>query len=226
MTCYCGAAIRFEHGPAPVIAVILPLQLLQMFSYRLFQPTPDRGQLAIDGEWEKALLFSRGEMQTPSDIRAYLDGRNEIAFEAFFKNAFFGFRRIGDAEYLSQLVAQCSQALANANSGKHFFETIGQITELPLGATLQFAEIGAVNAWRSVGPFSIKDPADALSSFDSVYNQLLDSAVAQNTTHPKAIEFAFDSGDKTNHWFAIPVSSDSSPYKIQKEKLREALSLI
>ena len=196
-----------------------------MFSHQLFQSAPDRGQLAVNGDWETALLFSRGEMQDESDVRDYLDGRQEVAFEAFFTNAFWGFRRIGDTEQLVQLIARCSQVLANAGSGGHFFEMIRHVTKLPLGLVFRCAEIGAVNAWRSVGPFSIKDPAAARLTFDSTWEQLNNSSVGCNITHPKAIEFAFDSGDETNHWFAVPVSSDSPPFEISRARLSEALSL-
>lgn len=80
--------------------------------------------------------------------------------------------------------------------------------------------IYAVDAWQSVGSFPIQDPASAISSMNGLWSQLEMSAVGQNNSHPKAVEFAFDNGDGTTHWIALPISNGP---KIIREKLEAAL---
>ena len=91
---------------------------------------------------------------------------------------------------------------------------------MPVAADFLFAEIGAVDAWRSVGAFHIDDPKIALQDIDQLLSQLSESAVGKDSVHLKAIEFAFSNGDGTNHWIALPISDGP---KIVAAMLRTAL---
>lgn len=196
-----------------------------MIAYPSFQSSPDRGQLAINGEWDRALRFDRGEALSESALRAYLGTGNEVALEAFFGDAFFGLRQVGTTEHLVQLVHSFAKATSMCNSGQEFFAQVECIFNLRLAGTLEFAEIGAVDAWKNVGAFRIEDPASASANFEKLWEQLKTAPVYLNRTHPKAIEFAFDNGDGTTHWFATPVSHATVPFAIDQLKLRQALEL-
>lgn len=191
-----------------------------------FQPAPDRGQLAVSGVWETAFRFSAADPPDEATVGAFLAGGREVAFEAFFGRAFFGFRRTGDAAELVRLTTRCGRALRDAASGSAFFQAIGEITQLPLGTRLRFAEIGAVDAWRSVGAFRIEDPGSARADLDSIWERVLGCAVGQNRTHPKAIEFGYDNADGTTHWFALSISSNAPPFELRRDLLDKALGLI
>jgi hypothetical protein len=75
-----------------------------------------------------------------------------------------------------------------------------------VAAEFVFAEIGAVEAWKSVGAFHIDDPKMALQDIDQLLLQVSESSVGKDTVHLKAIEFVFSNGDGTNHWIALPIS--------------------
>lgn len=194
-----------------------------MFTSDPFKVKPDLGQLALNGDWEKAVSFLPGEFRKEEVATEYLGQASEVAFEAFFNRAFFGIRRIGTPETLSQFVVDAAEALFTCTTGKEFFELIARSRKLSLGEKFAMAEIGAVNAWRSVGSFHIADPVECLSSFDALWRQLQFSPVGRNVTHPKAIEFVFDNDDGATHWFAIPLSSDSPPFALERDKMRAAL---
>lgn len=197
-----------------------------MISYPPFQSLPDRGQLAINGNWAQALRFSRGEAISESVVRAFLGNGNEVAMEAFFGDAFFGVRQLGATDHLIHLVHSFAEAMSVAHSGQEFFAKIEHTFNLRLGDAVQFAEIGAVDAWKNVGPFRIDIPTIASAEFEKLWEQVQAAPVYQNQTHPKAIEFAFHNGDGTTHWFAIPLSRDSSPFAIEQRQLKKALDLI
>ncbi|MCI0536263.1 MAG: hypothetical protein L0Z50_13670 [Verrucomicrobiales bacterium] len=86
---------------------------------------------------------------------------------------------------------------------------------------MSFAEIGAVNAWRTVGTFHIPEPQAANMTFTTLWSAVSATAVARNVSHRKAIEFAF--GNPIQHWFALPVSTSDFPYELSAEMLRDAL---
>jgi hypothetical protein len=193
-----------------------------MKTHENFDQRPDRGQLAFDGNWEEALSFLPGKFRTEAEVVEYLGKRAEVAFEAFFRDSFFGIRRRGKSEDLVHFVRASAEALHSAKPGE-FFQMLSNSLELPLAERFKHAEIGADRAWKSVGPFVIADPKVALESLDSLWTLLLKSPVGRNETRPKAIEFAYDNGDGTTHWFAFSVSENNPPYAISRSKIKNAL---
>jgi hypothetical protein len=88
-----------------------------------------------------------------------------------------------------------------------------------------FAEIGCVNAWRSVGALRMAPPHVALcSGFEPLWRQLTAHPVGQNTRHAKAIEFGYE--QPLAHWFGLPVSTPGEPHAVSEALLRQALGTV
>jgi len=183
-----------------------------------FRRRPTLGQFAKQGGWEAAWSFPAGEPPAPEILRAYLGGAGEVAFEAFFGDAFFGLRLQGVAAEVEAGAQACMAAMAEAADGAALVGALARRLGCDgFGRKLAFAEVGAVNAWRSVGAFRIDDPSPAMPWLDA----LLRAPVAHHAMHRKAIEFAFE--DPMPHWFALPVSAPAAPFAIDRTLLRGAL---
>jgi hypothetical protein len=187
-----------------------------------FMSAPTSFQFAKDGLWENAWSFPNGRLPSQTELLAYLAQTSEVAFEAFFGQSFFGARITGTALEVQALSIKCLHA---ARAGPSFFTVFGQALGCPVaGQRPAFAEIGCVDAWRSVGAVRIAEPQLALSDFARLWHSVLGSSVSRNTRHAKAIEFAFE--HPLAHWFAVPVSAASDTNLISEKLLREALALV
>ncbi|MDD3918320.1 MAG: hypothetical protein PHX00_14285, partial [Synergistaceae bacterium] len=162
------------------------------------------GKMAAGGEWERAEVFQPGCFISEEEVKKYLGKKDEIACEAFFCDAFFGARKRGTPEKLVRFVLDFNRALALSANGRDFFRRVAERPGIPVGNGFLFAEVGAVDAWKSVGPFRIEDPCAALEHFKELLSKLERSAASREREHPKAVEFAFGGG--CEHWIALPVS--------------------
>ncbi len=171
----------------------------------LFNVPPSLGKMAVGGEWERAEVFQPGGFTSEDEVKRYLGSKDEIACEAFFGDAFFGARKRGTPEELLRFVLEFNLALALSANGRDFFRRVAERPGIPVGSGFLFAEVGAVDAWKSVGPFRIEDPCAALKRFEDLLNRLEHSPAGREREHPKAVEFAFD-GCGCEHWIALPVS--------------------
>ena len=193
-----------------------------MIKHSAFKALPDKGQFAKNGAWEDAWAFPQSMCPPHAQIRDYLAGATEVAFEAFFGDAFFGARFHGTAPDVVQFASSCIDALRLAADGADFFSRMSQNKYLDgFGQEIAFCEIGAVNAWQSVGSHKIGLPQDALQDFDALWSMVASSPLAASTTHGKAIEFAGHS--PIHHWFALPISSSHPPFALNRELLHQAL---
>lgn len=174
----------------------------------LFTAAPDYGKLAVAGRWEEAIRFAPGEPPVGQF-------RDEVACEAFFGQAFFGVRRRGTAEKLAAFVVEFAEAMRG-----QFFERLLRMG-IPLRQRFLYAEIGAEGAWNSIGALRIPDPDVALVEVEDLWGALTESAVYQDREHPKALEYVYDNGDGTTHWYAVPLSTDG---RLLYSKLVSALS--
>ncbi len=198
-------------------------QMLQHLT--LFHGAPNLGQFAKNGAWEQAWSFLCDGLPDERSVRTYLDQSTEVAFEAFWEDAFFGARFTGEAAVAECFAIKCVQALRAGSSGESFFTAFCDYLQLDhLGREPIYAEIGSVNAWRSVGACRIADPQGALADFDHLWEELMRSPVGQDTHHRKAFEFAFE--HPLPHWFGIPVSRSEMPHAISPDLLREALGAV
>lgn len=177
-------------------------------------------QFAKDGVWEQAWAFPSDRPPSLPTLDDYLDNRTEIAFEAFFGRAFFGVRFSGTAPEVRAFSIMCLKAVCAQAS---FFDTLRNEIGCPsLEQKSDFAEIGCVNAWRSIGAFRISDLQPAISEFELLWHAICDSPVGRDTDHAKAIEFAFK--QPLEHWFGIPVSFEDGSNLVSKMLLRGALA--
>jgi hypothetical protein len=108
--------------------------------------------------------------------------------------------------------------------GKKFFDALQNGLKLSLFTSpLAYVEIGAVNAWRSVGGFKISNIPMNKHEFDEVFSALQQSNVVKDKSHRKAIEFPFDF--PLSHWLAMPISKQSVEKEISESLLNDALLL-
>lgn len=185
---------------------------------------PTSGQFAIDGAWESAWAFTTDTLPDAAAIRRWVAGRREVAFEAFLGDSFFGVRREGPRDEVERFAVQCVQALRAVASGHgiHFVDALSQALGLTGFCGMPaFAEVGAVNAWRSVGAFRIERPHEAARDLDALWTALMAAPVARADGHRKALEIA--SAAPLPHWLGLPVCEARPPFALSLERLRTAL---
>lgn len=187
-----------------------------------FMSAPTSCQFAKDGAWEDAWSFPSGRLPSHSELVSYLAQSTEVAFEAFFGRSFFGARITGSALEVEAFSIKCLQAVRAQQS---FFGVFRRELGCPVPSQWpSFAEIGCVNAWRSVGAIRISAPHLASSEFARLWHSVLDSSVGRNTRHAKAIEFAF--AFPLAHWFGVPVSVAGESNLVSEALLRQAVGLV
>lgn len=187
----------------------------------IFQGPPTTGQFAKGGAWETAWGFDADQPPANDTVIAYLDGCTELAFEAFFGQAFFGVRLVGTPAQVRAFAFEGLGALRDSRQGL-FFEQMRQRFQLPVkDAPVAFMELGCVNAWKSIGTVRFDDPAAAAASFDDTWRQVQASPLSRDTRHVKALEYAFDA--PLAHWFGVPVSEAEPPFGLSASALRHAL---
>jgi hypothetical protein len=193
--------------------------LVTLDSLPQFMSAPTMFQFAKDGAWEEAWSFTSDCLPSQPELDSYLANRTEIAFEAFFGRAFFGVRLSGTAPEVKVFSIKCLKA---ASTQASFFDTFRHDHGCPvLGQKPNFAELGCVNAWRSMGAFRMTLPQPSASKFELLWDLICDSPVGRDTGHTKAIEFAFR--QPLEHWFGIPICVEGGPNRVSKKLLRQTI---
>lgn len=188
-------------------------------AFAQFRCPPTSFQFALGGAWENAWSFPVDRVPSHEDLVTYLGQATEVAFEAFFGNAFFGARMTGSPLAVETFGVQCLRA---ARAQESFFSTFHRELGCPVrGQRPAFAEIGCVNAWRSVGALHVPDLHRASVDFEPLWLSLQGSSVGRDTHHAKAVEFAFE--HPLAHWFGVPVSTPGGPHHVCEDLLRHAL---
>jgi hypothetical protein len=189
----------------------------------VFQTKPTLAQFAKNGSWETAWAFTLETLPSENSITAFLESNQELAFEVFFGQAFLGVRFEGKTDQVKSFAIACVQAFLLARDARTFFESLCEQTGLTnFTQSFSFAEIGAINAWRSVGAFKINDLLEP--DLEAIWQALQTSSVTANTTHVKAIEFACN--QPIAHWLALPVSLLEPPFELQENLIRQALEFV
>ena len=123
-----------------------------LMAHPFFQSRPTLGQFAKDGVWEEAWSFSVADCPEATTVEAFCGSAVEVAFEAFFGEAFFGARCKGTPQEVIDFATRCTNAFAAATCGESFFRALFEPNELlHVGRKPVKAEAGAVNAWKSLG---------------------------------------------------------------------------
>jgi hypothetical protein len=189
-----------------------------------FKRAPSVGQFAKDGAWENAWTFDVHALPTLDQITTYTGHARELAFETFFGDVFFGVRCLGDSKKINEFAIGCVIALEATVSGKNFLTELEEALQVKLLISpISYAEIGAVNAWRSVGGYKLESLSIEHVAFEKLLLGLSSSKVALNKTHKKAIEFAFES--PIQHWLGVPISEQTVSNEISSSLLKAALAL-
>jgi hypothetical protein len=185
-----------------------------------FMSSPTTCQFAKDGVWEQAWSFPGHRPPSLPELDGYLADRTEVAFEAFFGNAFFGARLSGSGPEVKAFSIKCLKAVSAQAS---FLDTLRREIGCPvLGQAPDFAEIGCVNAWRTIGAFRITGLQPTASEFDLLWSLICVSPVGRDTVHAKAVEFAFQ--QPLEHWFGIPICVEGGPNRMSKTWLRRTIA--
>ncbi|AOG21560.1 hypothetical protein [Acidovorax sp. RAC01] len=186
-----------------------------------FSCSPTSGQFAKGGAWESAWSFSPDALPSEDAVREYLGGSTEVAFEAFFGPSFFGARMTGQPREVEWFALQCVRAL-NADRSPRFLTVLYEHLQLPrCQSSVSFAELGCVNAWRSIGTLRIDNLPVALAAFEDTWRAVESSAAFQDTRHDKAMEFAFET--PFAHWFGVPVSMPEETTRVSRDVLRDVM---
>lgn len=195
------------------------MNLLQ--SHAGFTGPANFAQFARDGAWETAWRVDPSALPTEDDLQRYLGASTEVAVELFFGAHFFGARRVGAPAAVLAFARSFLDMLRSAG-GDHLPALARSVQRIPVaGAPIAFAEIGCVNAWRSVGALRLGAPRAALRDADATWAAVCASAPARDERHPKAIEFAF--AHETPYWFGVPISEPAAPWRISRDALFAAL---
>jgi hypothetical protein len=196
---------------------------MSLADYPAFRTAPSRVQLARNRAWEEAWSRSVDQLPTPAELSPLIGDASEIAFEIFFGAAFFGVRWTGAPAEVRQCTQACFAAARNATSATGFLAALTARTDWEgWGGTIAFAEIGAVNAWRSTGAVRLDCLPRPDEPLDFLWRTLADSALARERAHPKAIEFACPA--PVPHWFALPVSDAVPPFAVERALVQRALA--
>jgi hypothetical protein len=193
-----------------------------MLQHPAFRVRPTSAQFAKCGSWETAWSFTQLDSPSRTALSAYLGGAREVAFEVFFGDAFFGVRFEGNPKDVEKFSRHCIESFCNTSVGSEFFEALQMaLSWTGLGRNALFTEVGAVNAWKSVGAHRLPPPNQALQDFDNLWKDISQTILATETTHKKAIEFAYDT--PAEHWFALPVNASQVSNLLSRNKLKNAL---
>lgn len=195
-----------------------------MLNHPSFLLRPALGQFAKNGTWEKAWAFDVAERPDDGEVRNFLAGTSEVAFEAFFGEAFIGVRCTGEPRAVESQALQWLTAMESAVNGVDLYHLL---VDSPVFDTseerIAFAEIGMVNAWGSSDRYRFASPGVALEGFEAHWSTILHRQLGQDPSHRKAIEFVYL--DPVHHWIGLPVSSPMPPFRLDPELLRKALKM-
>ncbi len=186
-----------------------------------FHIAPTHGAFAKNGSWESAWIFSTLVTPSPTEIAKYVENSNEVAFEAFFEDAFFGVRMSGETSSIEKFALTVVNHLCSAKSGGRFFELMEHSGYVCDRSIIQCMEVGAIFAWKSVGSFKLDVPEQALLNWNDWWPRLILSRVGLHNEHQKAVEFVYNG--PLPLWFGLPVSGSAPPYALSEQLLREAL---
>ena len=188
----------------------------------LFKKPPSIGQFAKDGNWENALSFEMDNPISFDELKAYLATSTEIAFELFFDDSFFGIRFEGESNRVLELSEHCLACLHNISDFNTFIAALEAHPAIgKLCQEVSHVEIGAVNAWKSIGSFVMPLPAQALANIDEVWSNSALTHLKNEDKHPKAVEIAYAA--PYPHWLGFPISTKEHPYALSKVMLTEVL---
>jgi hypothetical protein len=170
-------------------------------------------QFAKNGVWEEALKLEMPASKTL--LSDWLTSASEdIALEIFFEEASFVGLRLKPFHHQEELMRFCE------NPSIESLREIFAAPNLFLG-TPDFAELGVVNAWQSVGSKIVWRQGESIPTLKKL-EELLANSPLWTQSKPLALELAYTK--PLSHWTAVPVSEKSeAAYRLDLEALYQAL---
>ena len=95
----------------------IPTTIVDMIKHPNFSMSPTVMKVAENAEWERAKIFRVEEYTGHAQISSFVQNREEIACEAFFKDTFFGLRRRGSPQEILRFVQTFADITTSAQSG-------------------------------------------------------------------------------------------------------------
>lgn len=188
----------------------------------LLENQPSIGQFALNGIWEKALSFRVDAAPSIDELREYLAGGSELAFELFYDTSFFGVRFTGTPAFILELSEHCLKCMNIPVDLQSFITAVGKHDLCgELCHEVAYMEVGAVNAWKSVGSYRLPAPEQSLVNIDKLWSEICETQLVNDVNHPKALELAYT--HPLPHWLGLPISTQQPPYSLNKEVFREVL---
>jgi hypothetical protein len=171
-------------------------------------------QFAANGIWEDAL-----RLEIPVNKAVLSDwlatASDDVALEVFSGEAAFIGLRLKPFQHLSQLLHLCD------NPSIETIRTIFAAPQLFRGKP-DFAELGVVNAWKSVGAVKLWQQGKTIPTLESL-EKLLENSILWTQAKPLALEFAYIK--PLPHWRAVPVSEKiQNDYRLNLALLHQVLS--
>jgi hypothetical protein len=175
---------------------------------------PQYLQFAKNGIWEEAL-----KLEIPASKMLLSDwftsASDDVALEIFFGEASFAGLRLKPFQHQAELMRFCDNPSIEA------MRDIFAAPELFRGKP-EFAELGVVNAWKSIGAKLLWRQGEAIPSQEVLAAMLKDSSL-WSQAKPIALELGYTK--PFPHWRAVPVSQkNESGYRLNLVRLHEALS--
>lgn len=157
-------------------------------------------------------------------MQEYLSGATEIAFEVFVGQAFFGIRIRGEPGEVHRLSMALWCYFCLSDTGKQFIDHLESAESWTLlqGAP-SMVEIGAVNAWQSVGAFRLPASKLLLTELQKTCLYILQTPLGCDRKYAKALEIGYL--HPVVHWLGLPISDLQKPFAISSQMLVEALQL-
>jgi hypothetical protein len=170
-------------------------------------------QFAKNGHWEEAL-----RLEIPASKAILSDwlasASEDVALEIFFGEASFVGLRLKPFHHEAELMRFCE------NPSIEHLRGIFATPELFLGKP-DFAELGVVNAWKSIGAKILWRQGEAIPTLENLVEMLADSPL-QTAAKPLALELGYTK--PLPHWRAVPVSEKSElGYHLNLDALYQAL---
>lgn len=194
----------------------------EMLDLARFEEKLTSAQFARNGCWENRWKLDRNVRPDHRRLQEYLSGATEIAFEVFVGKSFFGIRIQAEPDEVYRLSMALWCYFCMFDTGKQFIDHLERVESWSLlkGAPAM-VEIGAVNAWRSVGAFRLRASKLRLTEFQKIFSSILQTPLARDRKHVKALEIGYL--QPVIHWLGLSISDLQEPFAISRQMLFDAL---
>jgi hypothetical protein len=185
-------------------------------------------QVAADGQWERAQIIAlSGEVQAAhAAVTRTAAGARYLAMEILWPGTMF-VGTVWPADRHAEAYPAATRAFAALGEARQSEPAVTGLTAL-LGATpegeVASADLGAVNAWLSVGPEPLWRQGEIYSAA-AVDGTVDNRPDLMTCTHPVAVEFSIAGPRRC--WVAIFVSTPhGAAHHLNRQRLHQVLATV